>query len=149
MESNKVIDDFFVEAFNYILSREEEDFKTMGVDNLTIVEVHVLDAVNKVTNKTEPTMKEVAKFLGISKGSLTVSSDRLIKKGYLEKSIDKTDRRKKFLKLTESGKEMCKIHDDWHVELTRTALDCLSEHEEEVLVTALKNILKMMREGNE
>ncbi len=145
-ETDETVERFFVEAFNYILAREEVDLKKSGLDDLTVVEIHVLDAVNKTSVDHPATMKEVADFLHISKGSLTVSSNRLIKKGYLIKETDDKDRRRKYLILTESGKNVCNIHDQWHKQLTLKAVNQLEADEEKILIAALKKIIGMMGE---
>lgn len=145
----KRVEQFFNEAFNYILIREEMDLKNRGVTDLSMVEIHVLEAVNRSSNRHDATMKEVADSLHISKGSLTVSSNRLITKGYLTKVTDDFDRRKKYLKLTEKGKEICKLHDVWHKELTTKAIEGLSPAETKSLVSALGNIMEFLTEENE
>ncbi len=146
VETNQTIERFFVEAFNYIVAREEIDLKNQGLDDLTVVEIHVLDAVKKTSIERPATMKEVAEFLHISKGSLTVSSNRLIKKGYLTKTTDENDRRRKYLMLTEPGQHVCQIHDEWHKNLTIKAVSKLEDNEEKILVEALKKIIGMMSE---
>lgn len=145
----KKVEQFFIEAFNYILIQEELDLKNKGIKDLTMVEIHVLEAVNKSSFKHDATMKEVADFLRISKGSLTVSSNRLITKGYLTKITDEFDRRKKYLKLTDEGKRICEIHDIWHKELTTQAIDGLNKNETEVLVNSLEKIMKILDKQNE
>ncbi len=145
-ETDETIERFFVEAFNYILAREQVDLKNEGLTDLTVVEIHVLDAVNKSSAEKPATMKEPADFLHISKGSLTVSSDRLIKKGYLVKKTDDKDRRRKYLTLTNKGQDVCEVHDQWHKNLTAKAVSQLEENEEKILIEALKKIIGMMGE---
>ncbi len=142
---DKTVESFFTEAFNYILRREEGDLKEAGIEDLTIVEIHVLDAVKKTSTNHDATMKEVADFLHISKGSLSVSSNRLITKGYLTKATDEKDRRKKYLKLTKNGEEVCLIHEEWHDHLTRNAINEMSENEVELLLKALEKVINMMQ----
>ncbi len=144
MKTEQKVEQFFIEAFNFILIKEELDLKESGIEDLTMVEIHVLEAVEKTSVEHDATMKEVADFLHISKGSLTVSSNRLIKKGYLTKLTDEFDRRKKYLKLTEKGIEICKIHAEWHKGLTKHAIDGLSENETEVLVSSLEKIMDFL-----
>ncbi len=142
---DKTVESFFTEAFNFILRREEGDLKDAGIKDLTIVEIHVLDAVKKTSVNHDATMKEVADFLHISKGSLTVSSNRLITKGYLTKLTDVKDRRKKYLKLTSTGEKVCMIHEEWHDHLTRSAINEMSESELALLMKALDKVIKLMQ----
>ncbi len=143
-KTEKKVEQFFIEAFNFILIKEELDLKESGIVDLTMVEIHVLEAVNKTSVEHDATMKEVADFLHISKGSLTVSSNRLIKKGYLIKVTDEFDRRKKYLKLTDKGMNICQIHDQWHKGLTKNTLDGLTAEQTEVLADSLERVMEML-----
>ncbi len=142
--AQKKIEQFFTEAFNFIVMQEELDLKARGIEDLTMVEIHVLEAVQKSSTTQDATMKEVADFLHISKGSLTVSSNRLITKGYLNKVTDEFDRRKKYLKLTEKGQNVCEIHEKWHEELTKNTLEGMEKEQVDVLTKALDNVVKFL-----
>jgi len=83
---NQKLNDFFVRAFNNLLILEEAYLRKHCAADLSVREVHVLSAVEKLSSEQKNTMANVAKFLCVSPGSLTTSVNTLVTKGYLERS---------------------------------------------------------------
>ena len=77
-------------------------------------EIHVLDAVDK---EASPSMSAVANHLNITLGTLTTAVKKIIKKGFLIKEQSTQDQRIYYLRLTDSGKEALKVHEQFHKEL--------------------------------
>lgn len=100
----------FVRVFNQILSREEQSFKNMGFKDLTLREVHVLEAVFALYATGNNRMSEIAKYLSITPGSLTVSVNGLVNKGYLERQNNPGDRRVVLIVPTDKAENVYKIH---------------------------------------
>jgi len=136
MKSNVILNDLLVDLFNHILLLEEINLKKKGV-KLTMNEVHVLDAIDKLE---EPTMTNVAKKLLITQGTLTTSSNRLIKKGYIEKIKDLNDKRIYRLRLTNIGEQAIDVHDKFHKEMIDSLLLELNLDEDQILIKSLLNI---------
>lgn len=61
-----------------------------------------------VMEKGEPTMKEVADYLGITPPSTTTMVDHYVKSGHLERLTDKNDRRIIRIGVTPKGKKFLK-----------------------------------------
>lgn len=126
-----------VEIFNDILKIEEKSLTKEGIENLSITEIHTLDAIGVDDEKT---MSEVAQNLKITVGTLTTAINRLVKKGYVERNRCKEDRRSVKVSLTTKGKLVYSIHDKFHIDMVKATIDGLSEKEENILITSLKKL---------
>ncbi len=135
----------FVETFNDILQIEERALKNAGLDNLSVKEVHVLEAI-AVT--AEPTMSKVASQLRVTIGTLTTAVNTLVKKNYVERVDCKDDRRVVRLKLTETGLSAQKEHENFHEELVSKTLNGLSDEEVDTLANSLTNLRKFFANYN-
>ncbi len=132
----KIINELLVEVFNHILSIEQTNLKERGV-NLSMNEVHVLEAIEKTQ---EPTMSNIAKRLRVTVGTLTTAINRLVTKGYCERASVKGDRRKVVVELTDKAKQVLKIHEAFHNEMIDAAIEDLRLEENEVLIESLENL---------
>lgn len=132
----EIINMLLVDVFNHILRIEESTLKERGV-TLSMSEVHVLEAIR---NTEIPTMGEVAKRLRITLGTLTTSINILVRKKYVYRYSDEKDRRKVYLRLTDSAKHVLEIHDKFHNELIEATFKDLSLENDEVLMKSLANI---------
>lgn len=135
-KAKALINELLVEVFNQILSIEADILKEKGV-KLSMTEVHVLEAIR---NTEVTTMGNVAKKLRITLGTLTTSVNVLVKKEYVSRYREETDRRKVYLKLNQSALEVLKIHDSFHEDMISSIIDDLKIDEDEVLVKSLENI---------
>ncbi len=132
----EVINELLVDVFNHILSIESEVLKKRGV-KLSMTEVHVLEAIK---DTIDPTMGNVANKLRITMGTLTTSINVLVRKSYVERYRDENDRRKVYLELNDSAKEVLIIHDEFHEEMVSSLLKDLDLEKDEVLLKSLENI---------
>jgi len=69
----------------------------------------ILMAIKDYQNKS---MNEISRFIGLEKSSYTRSVDILAEKGFVEREINKFDKRKVHLLLTEKGKNATKAIDE-------------------------------------
>ncbi|MDE6841645.1 MAG: MarR family transcriptional regulator, partial [Oscillospiraceae bacterium] len=76
---------FFVHVFNQILIWEEQALGGTGTQDLSVKELHVLEAVNDLTAEGRNTMTQTAEALAIRVSSLTAAVNTLVRKGYLER----------------------------------------------------------------
>lgn len=95
---------FFVETFNNILLYEEQALSDAGSGKLSVKELHVLAAVGLLEAEGQNTMTRIAAALNITVGALTTAVNTLIRKGYLARVADQSDRRLVRVVLTESGR---------------------------------------------
>ena len=136
VSAKEVINELLVDVFNHILSIEAQVLKERGV-KLSMTEVHVLEAIK---NTNEPTMGNVANKLRITMGTLTTSINVLVRKNYVNRYRDENDRRKVYLELKDSAKDVLKVHDEFHEEMVASLLNDLDIEKDEILLKSLENI---------
>lgn len=133
----KTVNDFLVSVFNDILTIEESELKKSQFKDLSITEMHTIEAIGMYKKKTS---SEVAKELSITVGTLTVAINNLQKKGYVERLRSENDRRVVKLGLTRKGKLLYRVHQHFHREMVRSILNGMESDEEHALLFALKNL---------
>lgn len=135
-EARTIVNELLVEIFNRILAIEGESLKQKGI-KLSMSEIHVLEAVTKVE---EPTMSNIAKKLGITVGSLTVSVNTLYQKGFLSRERDTEDRRKVVIGLLPKAEEVLEVHNDFHNDMINSIFKDLKVSEDELLISSLEKL---------
>ena len=136
-ESRSVINEIIVELFNNIMMIEEKAVRMRGISNLTMSEIHAIDAIGVGSGKM---MSEVAEALHITMGTLTSTMTKLEKKGYAKREKDPKDRRVVLATLTRKGELAYKIHKNFHDEMVDRVIIDLALDEDKVLIKSLKNI---------
>lgn len=136
------INKMLVEVYDDVIHIEEFAIKQGAFRDLSITEIHTIEAIGLYGSKT---MSEVATVLEITMGTLTTAVDKLIKKGYVERSRSSTDRRIVNVNLTQRGKLAYRIHEKFHLDMVKAIMVDFSEEEEEILLTALKKLNKHLK----
>lgn len=140
-EPKLILNELLVDLFNQILSIQQDRLKKEGIQ-LSLSEIHVLEAIQKVT---PPTMSLIAKKLRITVGTLTTAVKRLVKKGYVSRYQDETDRRKVYLKLTQSALEVLKAHEQFHQEMIEAVLSETKDNQIPILIHSLSKLLEFFK----
>ena len=89
-ETLQVVNKLLVETFNDILYIEEKALKEGSFNDVSITEVHTIEAIGMYEKKM---MSEVAKNLDITVGTLTVAVNKLVKKDYVQRFKSEDDKR--------------------------------------------------------
>ena len=84
-------------------------------------EIHAVEAIGK---HPEVHMAELARILGVTRGAIQQTVDRLVKKGMVEKFMDESDRKKVYLELTAKGNAAFDGHEAYHAELSSRLGKC-------------------------
>jgi len=142
--SEKVLNELFVDVFNQILILEERALAGDRDLDVTMTEIHVMEAITKCNPAT---MGSVSKKLMITMGTLTISVNRLVEKGYVSRYRNKEDRRVVLLNLTPKGEEINKLHEKFHEDLVAAALKDLEDRED--LTLALESIHRFFKKLQE
>lgn len=142
-KSTLMINELLVQLFNDVLQIEEQSLKNGILSELSITEVHTIEAIGMYTERT---MSEVAQKLKITVSTLTTAVNKLINKGYVERKRIEEDRRVVLVKLTKKGKLAYRIHEKFHREMVNNAIDGLNLKEEEMLVSSLNKINYFFKE---
>ncbi|MBA3008175.1 MAG: MarR family transcriptional regulator [Proteobacteria bacterium] len=89
-------------------------------------------------------MKELARKMGVTTGTLTVMVDRLEEQGLLQRTPHETDRRSWLIELTEKGQVLFGQHHQYHLRLTEEITSALSSEEQEMFSAILEKIVGQM-----
>jgi len=137
MDIKRTLNDLFVDLFRDISNLEEQQLKKGDFSNLTMNDIHVIHAIGL---EDSVSMSKLAKSLGVTVGTLTISINGLLKKGYVNRVRFEEDRRVVLISLTSTGKSAYKNHAEFHDQMMEHILKQLSENEQEILEKSLVNL---------
>lgn len=140
-DTRHTLNELLVDLFNYILLIEEKNLRDQGV-KLSMTEIHILEAIEKSESNM---MSAIAKRLMVTQGTLTVSTSKLVKKGYVERVKDERDKRIVRLKLTEKAVSILDIHNRFHEEMIERLLNELELDKEVELIQSLRNLMEFFK----
>ena len=136
-QAYEMFHEVLVKLFNDIMNIEAKAIITPEFRDITNNDMHVIEAVGI----REPrNMSSVAKTLGITVGTLTISINGLVKKGYVHRVRSDADRRVVLVSLTEKGEKAYHHHEKFHEDMIQSLLKDLSEEETKTLGSALTNL---------
>lgn len=137
MDNREIFNDFFVRIYNRILTIEENAVSEFGNRDLSVSELHIIDAVDKQAETGDNTMSGIARRLSVSAGALSVAVSALVRKKYLFRKTTDLDRRKVYIFLTEKGKEAGEYHNFFHSKMIDEITRTMSEQELDLLAKSL------------
>ena len=112
--TQELLNKLLVQLFNDILHIEENSLKNIDLMDLSMTEIHTIEAVGI---KDAKTMGEIAHDLRITVGTLSAAITKLIKKGYVERKRTEEDRRVVLVSLTSKGENVYREHQVFHEEM--------------------------------
>lgn len=142
MNHYEAINDVLVNLFNEILDLEERALITGEYKNISVNDMHIIDAVGIREQKN---MSTVARALNVTVGTLTIAVNNLVKKGYIQRMRSQEDRRVVLISLTEQGQKAYHHHKDFHEKMVLSVLKGLNAEETEVLAAALMKLQTFFR----
>lgn len=142
-ETLQVVNKLLVETFNDILYIEEKALKEGSFNDVSITEVHTIEAIGMYEKKM---MSEVAKNLDITVGTLTVAVNKLVKKDYVQRFKSEDDKRIVLIGLTKKGRLLYRVHDKFHKDMVKETINGMSEDETRILAEALGRLNDFLTE---
>jgi len=133
-----------VELYERLSSWEQDVVKSSG---LSTAQMHTIEIVGHGADGAHNgpmRMKELAKKMGVTTGTLTVMIDRLEQQGLLKRTPHETDRRSYLIALTEKGQELFSEHHQYHLRLTEEITATLSPEEQTLLSAVLEKVIGQM-----
>lgn len=137
MDINKTLNELFVNLFRNINTIEEKAIRTEDYLDVTANDIHVMEAIGVDQAKN---MSAVAKVLSVTMGTLTISVNTLVKKGYVDRVRSEEDRRVVLISLSERGMRAFFHHQKFHEEMIEAVVSELNEEEKLILGKALDNL---------
>jgi len=101
-----------------------------------------------ISEKRNPTMKEIAQWLKITPPSATSLIDGFFKAKLIKRKFDKEDRRIVRLEITEKGKRVLKEMQKEHQKRARRFISKLSSRDQKDLLRILNNFYKIFLKEN-
>ena len=137
MDINILLNELLVKLFRDINNIEERAIQTEGFKGVTTNDMHVMEAIGVDGCKN---MSTVAKGLAVTMGTLTISVNSLVKKGFVQRERSEEDRRVVLVSLTELGKTAHEHHRKFHQQMIISMTKDLNSAEKEVLAKTLSNL---------
>ena len=125
-----------IELYGKLSSWEQDVVKSSG---LSPAQMHTIEIVGHGGDSLR--MKDLAKKMGVTTGTLTVMIDRLEQQGLLKRTPHETDRRSYRIELTEKGQGLFAEHHQYHLRLTEEITATLSPGEQTLFGAVLEKIL--------
>ena len=136
------LNSFLVDVFHSILRIEAQDLKAAGYKDLSISEMHVIEAVCLLEAQGKNNARDIAESLVITPGSLTAAINVLEKKGYLLRRPDPADRRRIRISATAEARKAEAAHRRIHEQMIEEVAKNLDPQELQILLRALQSISK-------
>lgn len=137
VDINDTLNEILVKLFRNINAIEEQAVKGGAYKDMTTNDMHVIEAIGMDEAKN---MSTVAKALAVTTGTLTISVNSLVKKGFVDRVRSEKDRRVVLVSLTDKGKKAFRQHAKFHQDMIQAAVTRLNEEEKQVLQRALTDL---------
>ena len=133
------LNDLLESALRYILKIEENALCGYGKVDISINEMHMLEAIGK-QNEKEVKISTVSQLMGITLPSTTVAVNKLVKKGFLLKEKCENDGRVIYVRLTALGEKINRVHALFHKKLSSKISKELGEEERNILIKSVSKL---------
>jgi len=117
------LNDLIVRTFHSILKVEERALRESGSTDLSMSEMHLIEAVSLLQH-AKATVSDLAAYLDVTLPSVTVAVNKLQAKGYLAKVRATSDARKVYVALTDLGEAV----NDYHLLFHQRMVDAISRN---------------------
>ena len=139
----ETLNDVLVNLFRDITGIEQKAVRALGYPDITNNDMHVIEAIGVYAPKN---MSSIARELSVTVGTLTISVNSLVKKGYVVRQRSEEDRRVVLISLSEKGKEVFEHHAKFHKAMIDGVINELTEEELEVLIKAVTKLNSWFRD---
>lgn len=139
MRGSKEFKIILVKLFNDILDYEESVLRASEFKDLTNNDIHVIRAIGMNEKKN---MSMIAKELAVTIGTLTISINSLVRKGYVIKERSQKDKRVVFVNLSSKGEAAFSRNEELYDQMVNSMLEDLEDNEMDIL---MKSLLKVNR----
>ena len=146
MDINETLNEVLVKLFRDINTIEEKAIRTGEYRDVTANDMHVIEAIGTEEAKN---MTTVAKLLSVTTGTLTISMNSLVKKGYVIRCRSTQDRRVVHISLSEKGVKAYYHHKHFHEQMIQGVVGVLTEEELQALIKALTKLNSWFRSFGE
>lgn len=137
-EKVALLNNFFFHIFQKRSSTEKMVCMNSPLSSLSYNDLKVFETVEM---RGELTMGCLAEELHMAISTLTGITDKLVNKGFLERTRSETDRRVVVVKVTDPGYKAFALRKSAHESISKNILSSLSEKEQDHLLRLLKKVI--------
>ena len=138
----ETLNEVLVSLFRDVNDIEQKAIITSEFEDITNNDMHVINAIGVGTTKN---MSSIAKELSVTVGTLTISMNSLVKKGYVTRCRSTQDRRVVHISLSEKGVKAYYHHKHFHEQMIQGVVEVLTEEELQALIKALTKLNSWFR----
>ena len=137
MGAYETLNEVLVSLFRDVNDIEQKAIITSEFGDLTNNDMHVIEAIGIDEPKN---MSTIARALSVTVGTLTISMNSLVKKGYVDRQRSSEAQRVVYISLSEKGVKAYYHHKKFHEQMIDSVVKELTEEELEALVKALTKL---------
>lgn len=134
------LNQLLVKVYRSIEQLEEVMLHNTLSMNLSIGEMHMLEAVAEAGRDGTATISKIAEFLDIRLPSVTAAVNKLVAKGLAEKAKSPDDGRVILVTLTRQGKRAEHAHRYFHRSMVRSVTKELSPEDQQALLRGISKL---------
>lgn len=142
MDDYETFNEVLVRLFRDIMDIEQRAIITPEFRDITNNDMHVIEAIGIGERKN---MSAIARELSVTVGTLTIAMNSLVKKGYVERTRGKEDRRIVYISLSDRGRRAFEHHAEFHRKMIEGIKEELTEEELRALCRALAKLDRWFR----
>jgi DNA-binding MarR family transcriptional regulator len=142
-----ILNDYFLHSALHLITLEEQCLKKSCAPDLSIRELHVVEAVAALAESGKNTMAEIARYLRLSPASLTTAVNVLVKKEYIVRDYSPLDRRVIFVKLTEKGEKANRVYLDFVKDMICSVTADLDEQAADGMIATMLKLCEYLEDG--
>ena len=146
-KQTEILNDYFLHSALHLLTLEEQCLRRRCAKDLSIRELHVIEAVAALLEGGKNTMAEIARYLHLSPASLTTAVNVLVRKEYLIREYSAVDRRVIYVRLTEKGREANRAYLDFEREMIAEITKNIDEASADAMIDALLRMSEYLEAG--
>ena len=143
---NRELNRLLVLAYRKINKLEEGILHSVSGMDLSISEMHLLEAVGECKGEGIP-LYELAQRMDVSPPTVTVAINKLTKKGFVIKRKSETDKRSVIVELTRVGKRMNAAHRYFHEQMVRDIDKLLTPSEREGMLRGMEQLNRFFQDA--
>ena len=144
MRGSKEFKIILVKLFNDILDYEESVLRASEFKDLTNNDIHVIRAIGMNEKKN---MSMIAKELAVTIGTLTISINSLVRKGYVIKERSEKDKRVVFVNLSSKGEAAFSRNEELYDQMVNSMLEDLEDNEMDILMRSLLKVNRCIKQN--
>ncbi|MBQ8332981.1 MAG: MarR family transcriptional regulator [Clostridia bacterium] len=144
-----ILNDYFLHSALHMMTLEEQCLRRVCAEDLSVRELHVIEAVSVLQTQHKNTMAEIAKYLHLSPASLTTAVNTLVRKEYLEREYSPTDRRVIYVDTTERGAEANRKYLDFVRKMIWYISRDIDEQTSDTMIEAIMKLSEFLESGGD